>query len=204
MGVNMKHIHICLLLPIFFVITSQHGFVPDQRNYDCFEKEPEPVDTEEAFEDYCKDYDGNIHYEYANLTSCCECIRYECVTLGELNKQKYFYWNKTISEHCCLHCDGTVYKADSVIESVVEDDECGTIKTSVCRKNDEGIANLEIDFAYKRCCNDEEGVLPIDTVKLEPSTCSERICKYSFSSQHSSWISKQFLPGCNCCVLKNG
>ena len=68
--------------------------------------------------------------------------RYECVTLGELNEQKYFYWNKTISEHCCLHCDGTVYKADSVIESVVEEDECGTIKTSVCRKNDEGFNKI--------------------------------------------------------------
>ena len=43
-----------------------------------------------------------------------------------------------MSEYCCLHCDGTVYKADTIIETVVEKDECGTIKTSVCRKNDEG------------------------------------------------------------------
>ena len=49
--------------------------VPDQPIYNCFEKDPEPVNTEEDFLDYCKDYSGNVHYEYANITSCCECIR---------------------------------------------------------------------------------------------------------------------------------
>ena len=49
----------------------------------------------------------------------------------------------SISEHCCLHCDGTVYKADTVIETVVEKDECGTTKTSVCRKNDGGCLNYQ-------------------------------------------------------------
>ena len=63
---------------------------------------------------------------------------YECILLGELNKLKYFYWNMTISEHCCLHCDGTVYKSDTVIETIVEEDVCGTIKSSVCKKNDKG------------------------------------------------------------------
>ena len=49
----------------------------------------------------------------------------------------------SVSEHCCLHCDGTVYKADTVIETVVEKDECGTTKTSVCRKNDGGCLNYQ-------------------------------------------------------------
>ena len=89
-----------------------------------------------------------------------------------------------------------------------------------------GIANIEIDFTYESCCNDgegkvmiiflvfllqiyifcvlkiqqlSEGILPIDEIKLEPSTCSKRTCEYSASSQHSSWISTQILPGCNCC-----
>jgi len=197
----MKNFPFCLMLSLFFVGTNQHGFVPDQPTYNCYENEPEPVNTDEAFDNYCKDYEGNIHHEHAHLTSCCECIRYECVPLGKLNEEKYYYWNKTVSEYCCLHCDGTVYKADTVIESVVEKDECGTIKTSVCRKKDEGFANIEIEFAYERCCNDEEGVLPIDTVKFEPSTCSERTCEYSFSSQHASWISNQLFHGCNCCII---
>ena len=59
-----------------------------------------------------------------------------------MNGIKFFYWNKTVSEHCCLHCDGTVYKADSVVESLVKEDECGTIMTSVCRKNDEGFNEI--------------------------------------------------------------
>jgi len=175
--------------------------VPNQPIYNCFEKDLEPVDTDEEFLDYCKDYAGNVHYEYSNVTSCCECISYECVPLGEFNEQKYYYWNKSISEHCCLHCDGTVYKADTVIESVFDKDECGTVKTSICRKNDKGVANIEIDFTYTYCCNDEEGILPINTTKLEPSTCSERTCEYSPSFQHSSWISTQVLSGCNCCVI---
>jgi len=197
----MKHFSIPLPLLLFIARTFQHGFVPDQPDYNCFEKDPAPVNIDEEFLDYCKDYAGNIHYEFANLTSCCECIRYECVPLVEWNKHIYYYWNMSVSEHCCLHCDGTVYKADTVIETVVEKDECGTTKTSVCRKNDGGIADIEVDFTYKYCCNDEEGILPIDTIKLEPSTCSNRTCEYSRSSQHSSWISTQVLPGCNCCVL---
>jgi len=199
----MKRFFVPLLLLLFIAKTypHEHGLVPNQPIYNCFEKDLEPVDTDEEFPDYCKDYAGNIHFEYANVTSCCECIRYECVPLGELNEQKYFYWNKSISEHCCLHCDGTVYKADTVIETVFEKDECRTIKTSVCRKNDGGMAEIEIDFTYKHCCNDEEGILPTDTVKLEPSTCSERTCKYSVSSTHSSWISTQVLSGCKCCVV---
>jgi len=197
----MKHFSIPLPLLFFIARTLQHGLVPDQPDYNCFEKDPAPVNIDEEFLDYCKDYAGNIHYEFANLTSCCECIRYECVPLVEWNRHKYYYWNMSVSEHCCLHCDGTVYKADTVIETVVEKDECGTTKTSVCRKNDGGIADIEVDFTYKYCCNDEEGILPIDTIKLEPSTCSNRTCEYSRSSQHSSWISTQVLPGCNCCVL---
>ena len=44
------------------------------------------------------------------------------------------------------------------------------------------------------------GLLPINSTKLEPSTCSERTCEYSPSSQHSIWISRQELHGCNCCI----
>ena len=51
------------------------NLAPEQPNYNCFEKDPEPVDWDETFDDYCKDYEGNIHYENAYVTSCCECIR---------------------------------------------------------------------------------------------------------------------------------
>merc|ERR1719300_1828651 len=97
--------------------------------------------------------------------------------------------------------DGTVYKADTIIDTVVEDDDCGTIKTSVCQKNDKGVASTHVNFAYERCCNDEEGISPIGIIKLEPSTCSERICKYSNMSLQSKWTLSQVIPGCNCCDI---
>ena len=73
------------------------------------------------------------------------------------------------------------------------------------------IASIEIDFKYKKCCNDNlgelnklnlqntkinissisEGLQPLGTLKLEPSTCSQRTCDYSNSSTHTVWNSKQ-------------
>ena len=62
----------------------------------------------------------------------------------------------TVSERCCLHCDGTVYKADSEIETIVKNDECGTIETAVCKLNvDEKKAEVEYEYFYKKCCNDD-------------------------------------------------
>ena len=42
-------------------------------------------------------------------------------------------WNISVSERCCQHCDGVIYKRDSVIETKHYEDECRTSKTSVCR-----------------------------------------------------------------------
>ena len=51
--------------------------VPEQPKYKCFENDPDPVDINEQFENFCLDYHGNIHHGNATLTSCCECIRLE-------------------------------------------------------------------------------------------------------------------------------
>ena len=40
-----------------------------------------------------------------------------------------YYWAKNVSDHCCLHCDGTVYKADTEIETTELEDECRTVQT---------------------------------------------------------------------------
>jgi len=187
------------ILSVYISLTIQHNLAPEQPNYKCFEKDPEPV-SDETFDGYCKDYEGNIHYENAYVTSCCECIRYRCDYLGSINDKRFFYWNKTVSDHCCLYCDGTVHKADTTIETVVEEDECGTKKTAYCRKNEFDVAVIQIDFKYEWCCNDEEGISFTGTAKLEASTCSVRTCEYSNSSLHSSWISRQEINGCNCCI----
>ena len=79
-------------------------------------------------------------------------------------------------------------------------------------------ANIETDFSYKACCNDESNTLnALNTTKLDTKTCSERQCFYSDALLHSTWISHQVcripkrrkcqlytqkvLPGCDCCEL---
>ena len=86
-------------------------------------------------------------------------------------------WNTSVSDHCCHHCDGVVYKADSVIDAIHHEDKCQTIETLVCRilpglysckcMEYKKCANLamtghqkaleESMFSYKDCCNDERG-----------------------------------------------
>ena len=41
--------------------------------------------------------------------------------------------NEPESDHCGQHCDGVVYKADFVIETVLHQDKCETVETSICR-----------------------------------------------------------------------
>ena len=40
----------------------------------CYKKDTQPVNLEAAFEDHCKDKEGNIFNEEAKLYSCCNCI----------------------------------------------------------------------------------------------------------------------------------
>ena len=43
--------------------------------------------------------------------------------------------------------------------------------------------------------------MPLGTSKLEKNTCSQRTCFYSESLPYSTWISKQVVDGCGCCVV---
>ena len=58
-------------------------------------------------------------------------FRYRCTYL---NKTKVLYWKTSVSDHCCLACTNTVYKAGTVIETTELDDKCKSIETQVCRK----------------------------------------------------------------------
>ena len=89
--------------------------------------------------------------------------------------QKLFKWNVSVSDHCCLHCDDVVYKADTVIDTIHYEDECRTTETTVCRiipgytldliekfnliNKMPGYqkAVVEHEFNYRNCCNDEDG-----------------------------------------------
>ena len=60
-------------------------------------------------------------------------FRYTCTFIDQHIDDKFFMWNVSVSDHCCQHCDGVVYKADSVVETVLHEDKCGTVETSICR-----------------------------------------------------------------------
>lgn len=73
---------------------------------------------------------------------------------------KFFMWNVSASEHCCQHCDGVIYKADSVIETIQHEDDCKTSESSVCKvlPGISFIGNLILQkktfvFRPSICCN---------------------------------------------------
>merc|ERR1719312_362846 len=188
-----------------FIISISTSWVP-MDPYKCFEKDYPPVDTSATFYDYCKDIHGNLYKptkpDYpAQLTSCCECLEYKCTYL---HKTEVLYWKTSVSDHCCLACTNTTYKADTVIETNELDDKCKSIETQVCRKlPGHEKAKIESEFNYKACCNDDTGLQVLGTEVYQPSTCSQRTCFYEKYLPFSLWISKQILPGCDCCLRRD-
>ena len=74
--------------------------------------------------------DLNCFYRNVHLFN----FRYSCTFVGDHQGYKMYSWNTTVSDHCCLGCDGTVYKADSVIEESSHEDACLSVETSICRR----------------------------------------------------------------------
>ena len=73
-------------------------------------------------------------------------------------------------------------------------------------------AKIEVDFQYQNCCNDHEGntqdnlvhniffwvelyllkgLSPVNSSRLEESTCSKRTCHFSSSISHAVWVSEK-------------
>ena len=136
-------------------------------------------------------------------------FRYQCTYL---DKTKVLYWRTSVSDHCCLACTNTVYKAETVIDTIELDDKCKSIETQTCRKlpgsfhrdnylvimytnktfsagNEK--AKIESEFNYKACCNDNTGLQELGSKGYKPSTCSQRTCFYDEYLPSSLWISKQ-------------
>ena len=58
----------------------------------------------------------------------------ECVAMQYKKKEHYVFWNTSVSDNCCLYCNNTVYKADTVIDTTKLEDKCESEETFVCRK----------------------------------------------------------------------
>ena len=52
----------------------------------------------------------------------------------EGNGEYFVYWNTSVSDNCCLYCNNTVYKADTVINTAKLEDKCKNEETLVCSK----------------------------------------------------------------------
>ena len=61
-------------------------------------------------------------------------LSYTCTYVGTYRDKNLYRWNVSVSDHCCLHCDGVVYKADTVIDTTHHEDECKSSVSTVCRK----------------------------------------------------------------------
>ena len=86
----------------------------------------------------------NCDYKDEKKQKECEDARAECEEKKkecayeqfQLLKRNEFYvfWNTTVSDNCCLYCNNTVYKADTVIDTTKLEDKCESEETHVCRK----------------------------------------------------------------------
>ena len=76
----------------------------------------------------------NWRFLYLLLLDIFLIFRYTCTYAGDHQGYKMYSWNTTVSDHCCLGCDGTVHKADSVIQKTSHIDECLSVETSICRR----------------------------------------------------------------------
>jgi len=115
-----------------------------------------------------------------------------------------------VSDNCCLYCNNTVYKADTVIDTTKLEDKCESEETFVCRKIP-GLekAKIETEFRYGVCCNDGEGLQALNSTALQPATCSERQCIRPEYAPFAVWISSPYtdprtekeIEGCDCCKI---
>ena len=117
--------------------------------------------------------------------------RYECNKVSFVGQSIYF-WNISVSDQCCLHCDGSVFKDGAEMEPSAPRGECGAVETSVCRLNlDTNKAEVEHEFFYKDCCTDEEGFSNLGAKKNDPASCSEKVCYRTSSMYHALWHSQK-------------
>ena len=58
--------------------------------------------------------------------------RYTCNSQETIQKKKIYFWNKTISEKCCLDSEGNVFKAGNIMNKIQNMDKCQSLILSRC------------------------------------------------------------------------
>ena len=59
--------------------------------------------------------------------------RFSCNLLYQFKNRDFYKWNLTVSEQCCITCNGTTVPENTYINTEESKDKCGTVKTSYCR-----------------------------------------------------------------------
>jgi len=129
----------------------------------------------------------------------------------EKEQERYVFWNTTVSDNCCLYCNNTVYKADTVIDTNKLGDKCDSEESFVCRYIPGLEAKIETEFRYGKCCNDDVGLQGLNSTELQPATCSERKCIRPVNAPYAVWISETYIDpksgeeieGCDCCEIND-
>jgi len=185
-------------------------------NLKCYEPDEPPVSVGEIFENDCSDKSGVHFEENSTLSSCCNCLIYTCTANGEItdtsgNKHNFFFWNTTVSKKCCMHCDGTVYKADTVIDTTEAQNDsaiCHTVETSVCKiiedpRKGPKIAEIVVDVTYKDCCPFGDQVYGLNSTRNDPASCAVLTCLDPKLLPEANWVSEQVFDSCDCCLTTN-
>ena len=58
--------------------------------------------------------------------------RYTCNSHENIQKKEIYFWNKTISEKCCLDSKGNVFKAGNIMNKIPNMDKCQSLILSRC------------------------------------------------------------------------
>jgi len=177
----------------------------------CFDTKDDKIDLDMIWpskvthKGSCYDKDG-VRYAYgSSVPSCCGCITYYCY-YSRNTKGYYNYWSlRSISSYCCQDSKGVIYPTDEVMSTVRLDDECATEKTTICKYNREWnkvMGVISEVYTARNCCLDSDGHHPVNTIKLDPSSCSERTCRPG--NPTSLWSTCPVIPGeINCCLFNN-
>ena len=68
-------------------------------------------------------------------------------------------WVRSVSGQCCQTCNGTVFPANTLISTTRLEDDCGTVKSEVCRIRPGLLtASIEQEFSFRNCCQDNSNL----------------------------------------------
>ena len=81
------------------------------------------------------------------------------------------HWTKEVSLLCCQSCNGTVVPGGTILEVEEMADECGTVKTSLCKIKNRALRNgtrthIPLLTLYFSIAQETHGIKPLKILKM--------------------------------------